>query len=211
MVASAILFLDLKGKTILARDYRGDIPLEAAAEAFLPLLTDAEEQFAQGRPPILNTRLVRQEGWNDYRRVLCPEGSFKSGREEDPLEDVSYVHVRLNNVYMVAVTRRNANAMTLLVFLHKLAQVFTRYFGRSSSTTVAEGIIGEAPDESSGGIDEESLRDNFVIVYELLDEMMDFGIVQVTEAKVLQEYGRKSVCAVYVHYLIDLLPRPVPL
>jgi hypothetical protein len=35
---------------------------------------------------------------------------------------------------------------------------------------------------------EESIRDNFVIIYELLDEVMDFGYPQHTEAKVLKEY-----------------------
>ena len=37
-------------------------------------------------------------------------------------------------------------------------------------------------------LEEESIRDNFIIIYELLDEMMDFGYPQTTEAKILQEY-----------------------
>jgi AP-1 complex subunit mu len=37
-------------------------------------------------------------------------------------------------------------------------------------------------------LEEESIRDNFVIIYELLDEMMDFGYPQTTESKILQEY-----------------------
>ena len=32
------------------------------------------------------------------------------------------------------------------------------------------------------------MRDNFVITYELLDEMMDNGYPQITEVKVLQEF-----------------------
>jgi len=36
---------------------------------------------------------------------------------------------------------------------------------------------------------EESIRDNFVVTYELLDEMMDFGYPQVVEASLLKEYG----------------------
>lgn len=36
-------------------------------------------------------------------------------------------------------------------------------------------------------LEEESIRDNFVIIYELLDEVMDFGYPQTTESKVLQE------------------------
>ena len=37
-------------------------------------------------------------------------------------------------------------------------------------------------------VEEESVRDNFVICYELLDEMVDFGYPQTTDAKILQEY-----------------------
>ena len=36
-------------------------------------------------------------------------------------------------------------------------------------------------------LEEESIRDNFVLIYELLDEMMDFGFPQSTEAKILKE------------------------
>lgn len=57
--------------------------------------------------------------------------------------------------------------MSALVFLRKLCQVFTDYFR---------------------DLEEESLRDNFVLVYELLDEMIDFGLPQITEPKILQEY-----------------------
>ena len=37
-------------------------------------------------------------------------------------------------------------------------------------------------------VEEESIRDNFVICYELLDELIDFGYPQTTDAKILQEY-----------------------
>ena len=36
-------------------------------------------------------------------------------------------------------------------------------------------------------LEEESITDNFVIIYELFDEMMDFGCPQTTESKILQE------------------------
>ena len=36
-------------------------------------------------------------------------------------------------------------------------------------------------------LEEESIRDNFVLVYELLDEIMDFGYPQTTESKILKE------------------------
>lgn len=68
---------------------------------------------------------------------------------------------------VLALSRRNSNAAEILLFLHKLAGVLEEYFKH---------------------LEEESIRDNFVILYELLDEMMDFGYPQTTESKILQEY-----------------------
>jgi hypothetical protein len=42
LMASAVFILDLKGKVILSRNYRGDIPM-SAVEQFMPLLTELEE------------------------------------------------------------------------------------------------------------------------------------------------------------------------
>jgi AP-1 complex subunit mu len=78
-----------------------------------------------------------------------------------------YLYIRHNNLYLLALTKRNTNAAEILLFLHKIVEVFTEYFKE---------------------LEEESIRDNFVIIYELLDEMMDFGYPQTTESKILQEY-----------------------
>uniref|UniRef100_A0A8C6T7Y2 Adaptor related protein complex 1 subunit mu 3 n=1 Tax=Neogobius melanostomus TaxID=47308 RepID=A0A8C6T7Y2_9GOBI len=42
-------------------------------------------------------------------------------------------------------------------------------------------------------VEEESIRDNFVTVYELMDEVMDFGFPQTTDSKILQEYITQQV------------------
>ena len=80
---------------------------------------------------------------------------------------ISYVYIRHNNLLLMAVTKRNANCMIILNFLNKMLDVLQTYFNV---------------------VNEESIRDNFVITYELLDEMMDFGYPQSTESKILQEY-----------------------
>ena len=58
--------------------------------------------------------------------------------------------MQYSNLYLVAVARDNINAASILLFLHKLREVFVHYFNE---------------------LEEESLRDNFVIAYELLDEV----------------------------------------
>ncbi|KAL8932713.1 MAG: hypothetical protein Q9216_006716, partial [Gyalolechia sp. 2 TL-2023] len=134
-MASAIFFLDLKGKTLLARNYRGDIPM-SAVEKFPILLSEAEEE-SSAVPPCFSD------------------------------EGINYLYIRHSNLYLLALTKRNPNPTSLLLFLHRLVAVFTEYFKT---------------------LEEESIRDNFVIIYELLDEMMDFGYPQTTESKILQEY-----------------------
>lgn len=56
--------------------------------------------------------------------------------------------------------------ISLNVCLNVSSQVFKDYFGE---------------------LEEESIRDNFVVVYELLDETMDFGYPQTCESKILRE------------------------
>lgn len=91
---------------------------------------------------------------------------------------VTFCYVKHTNIFLVAATKRNANVLMSFVFLHKCVEVFQTYFTE---------------------MEEESIRDNFVIIYELLDELMDFGYPQSTDAKILQMYitqqGRKLEAA----------------
>ncbi|KAF8571264.1 hypothetical protein P879_01198 [Paragonimus westermani] len=56
--------------------------------------------------------------------------------------------------------------------------------------------------EYFGEFEEESIRDNFVITYELLDELMDFGYPQTTDTKILQEYITQQ------SHKLEIAPRP---
>eukprot|EP00041_Stephanoeca_diplocostata_P017365 m.348604 g.348604 ORF g.348604 m.348604 type:complete len:430 (-) comp20678_c0_seq1:246-1535(-) len=139
---SAVYVLDIKGKPLISRDYRGDVEA-SAIDKFFPLVMDAEEE----------------EG------MTCPIIRC---------DDCTFMYVKYGNVYLVCAATRNANVMLIFVFLHKLIEVFKEYFKE---------------------LEEESIRDNFVIIYELLDELMDFGYPQTTDPKILQLYitqqGRK--------------------
>ena len=61
-------------------------------------------------------------------------------------EGVTCLYIQHNNLYLMALTRCNANAAAILLFLHRLVGVLEHYFTN---------------------LEEESLRDNFVVVYEL--------------------------------------------
>lgn len=133
--------MDLKGKIIISRNYRGDIPATAT---------------------IRFNQLIQEKDPSELKPVFTING-------------ITYVYMKHSNLLLLTVTRRNANVTVMLLFLQRLINVFKSYFGE---------------------IHEESIRDNFVIIYELLDEMMDFGYPQATEPKILKEYimqeGNKS-------------------
>lgn len=141
----------------------------SAVEKFPILLSEAEEE-SSAVPPCFS-----DEGIN-VRPLLIysmPNPSLSLVNWPLPGENhahissrCQYLYIRHNNLYLLALTKRNTNAAEILLFLHKVVEVFTEYFKE---------------------LEEESIRDNFVIIYELLDEMMDFGYPQTTETKILQE------------------------
>jgi len=133
MAAHSIYILDLKGKVIISRGYRSDLPANVP-QRFIARILEEDE---------VNVKPVIQD------------------------EGLSFIYVKHNNLYIMAAAERNANAAMILMFLYKLIEVFMEYFKE---------------------LEEESIRDNFIITYELLDEVMDFGFPQVTEPKILQEY-----------------------
>jgi AP-1 complex subunit mu len=137
----------------------------SAVEQFPVLLSEAEEE-SSAVPPCFS-----HEGIN-----VCTFPSQDTGGWSSPCGFLfivanesfnwQYLYIRHSNLYLLALTKRNTNATEILLFLHKIVEVFTEYFKE---------------------LEEESIRDNFVVIYELLDEMMDFGYPQTTETKILQE------------------------
>nr|XP_016495353.1 PREDICTED: AP-1 complex subunit mu-2-like [Nicotiana tabacum] len=145
--ASALFLLDIKGRVLVWRDFRGDVSSVQAERFFTKLLE-------------------------------------KEGDPQDPVaydNGVTYMFIQHNNVYLMTASRQNCNAASLLLFLHRVVDVFKHYFEE---------------------LEEESLRDNFVVVYELLDEMMDFGYPQYTEAKILSEFIKTDA------YRMEVTQRP---
>lgn len=134
MAASALYILDMKGKALISRNYRGDTDT-SVIDKFLPLVLEMEEE-GQVAPILVH-------------------------------EKVTFVYIKHNNLYLVATTIKNANVALIFQFLHRVVDVFREYFKE---------------------LEEESIRDNFVLLYELLDEVMDFGYPQTTESKILKEF-----------------------
>ncbi|XP_009417110.2 AP-1 complex subunit mu-2 [Musa acuminata AAA Group] len=146
---SALFLLDIKGRILIWRDYRGDVSAVQAERFF--------------------TKLIEKEGDIESRSPVV----FDDG--------ISYMFIQHNNVFLMTAARQNCNVASILLFLHRVVNVFKHYFEE---------------------LEEESLRDNFVVVYELLDEIMDFGYPQYTEAKILSEFIKTDA------YRMEVVQRP---
>jgi len=76
------------------------------------------------------------------------------------------INIYRNSLYFVAVLTNELAPLFVIEFLHRIMDVFEDYFGECTET---------------------SLKDNYVIVYELLDEMLDSGLPLAMESNILKE------------------------
>lgn len=60
----------------------------------------------------------------------------------------SFFHIKRGNVWLCAVAKQNINAAMVFEFLNKFADTMQAYFGK---------------------LNEENVKNNFVLIYELLD------------------------------------------
>lgn len=84
------------------------------------------------------------------------------------LGSTSFFWVREEDVYLVAATKCNANAALVFEFLYRFQSIWRSYF--------------RAP------LCEDAVKKNFVLVYELLDEVLDFGYPQNSDVHALKMY-----------------------
>ncbi|ORY33867.1 clathrin adaptor, mu subunit [Rhizoclosmatium globosum] len=131
---------------------------------------------------VLISRLYR----NDIKRSLSDLFRIQVVSSTDvrsPITQISgstaFFHIKHENIYLVAVSKLNVNAAIVFEFLGRVALIGQSYFGR---------------------FDEAAVKANFTLVYELMDEICDFGFPQITEPEALKMYitteGVKSEKAV---------------
>ena len=79
----------------------------------------------------------------------------------------SFFYIKKSNIWIALVTKSNINAAMCFEFLNKTVEVMQSYFGK---------------------ISEENIKNNFVLIYELLDEILDFGYPQNSDVGILKTY-----------------------
>ena len=107
----------------------------------------------------------RQETMEFCRKII----STKEAKEMPIryMNGVSYIFTQEGEIVLLATTKCNINAGLMFEFLYAFIKICKNYFGEFS---------------------EEKIRNNFVLIYELLDECMDYGYPQLTDSGLLKKF-----------------------
>lgn len=91
------------------------------------------------------------------------------------IKNFSYIYIRCENgIILLAIANANENVMQVIMFLKSFQLILIHYLckGKGDSKLLTR----------------EKILDNIIIISELLDECLDFGILQITDYKLLEEY-----------------------
>lgn len=83
-------------------------------------------------------------------------------------DNASFFFMRDSNLYLVAATRGNVNAAMVFQLMFEIVNLVKAYF--------------------NGSYGEEIVKEHFSLIYELLDEIVDFGYPQNTSPEMLKTY-----------------------
>eukprot|EP01043_Picozoa_sp_COSAG02_P022265 COSAG02_NODE_1152_length_14201_cov_9.055595_13_plen_228_part_00 len=119
--------------------------------------------------------LIEKHSRRRHSRAVC-EKFFDHVRKEARPEDTCpviatpecyLIHIFRYKLFFLAALDREAPPMMVIEFLQRTVEVLYDYFG--------------------GPVNEVVMKDNFVTVYSVLDEMLDNGYPLITELNILQE------------------------
>uniref|UniRef100_A0AAQ5Z932 AP-4 complex subunit mu-1 n=1 Tax=Amphiprion ocellaris TaxID=80972 RepID=A0AAQ5Z932_AMPOC len=94
-----------------------------------------------------------------------------------------FVHVRQGGLYWVATTTADSSPFTIIEFLNRLSALVKDY---------------------CGSLSEKSVQMNFALIYELLDEAVDYGYIQTTSSDVLKNFIQTEAVSSRPFSLFDL-------
>lgn len=80
--------------------------------------------------------------------------------------NISYFYVSQKDLFIIASSKSNPNVALIFEFFYSFQHICKSYFR----------------DELSDAV----VRSNYVLIYELLDEIMDYGVPQITETDMLK-------------------------
>lgn len=98
-----------------------------------------------------------------------------------------------NDVFLLAVSRSNINAMLVVSLLHQMHEIMEQFFLHQQSQINGADTSERLAQQAQPVFTRESVLDNNAFLYELLDECVDFGVVQITDYNILKEYIKMHI------------------
>uniref|UniRef100_A0A8C5ECR2 AP-4 complex subunit mu-1-like n=1 Tax=Gouania willdenowi TaxID=441366 RepID=A0A8C5ECR2_GOUWI len=98
-------------------------------------------------------------------------------------KDRYFVHVRQGGLFWVATTTADSSPFTIIEFLNRLSALVKDYCGVLNETNITE---------------------NFALIYELLDEVLDYGYIQTTSSDILKNFIQTEAVSSKQFNLFDL-------
>ncbi|KAF3813931.1 hypothetical protein GH733_017963 [Mirounga leonina] len=136
--------------------------------------------------PLIYKDLRGDSGGRDVAELFYRKLTGLPG-DESPVvmhhDDRHFIHIRHSGLYLVATTSENISPFSLLELLSRLATLLGDYCG-----SLSEGTISR----------------NVALVYELLDEVLDYGYVQTTSMEMLRNFIQTEAVVSKPFSLFDL-------
>ena len=83
------------------------------------------------------------------------------------VDGINYFFAKKFGIYFVATTKHNVSPSSVFDIIYRMMKVFRDYCGVLS---------------------EESIRKNFVLIYEIIDEAIDYGHAQLVTTESIRQY-----------------------
>ena len=97
---------------------------------------------------------------------------------------INYVYITGDNdIVLMATCLKNANAMLLVVFLKNFYQVIRQYLVKAKVKRESKGGF-----KTENSVTKNVIIDNTILLYELADECIDYGLIQNTDYNIMKEY-----------------------
>mmetsp|Transcript_21285 Transcript_21285/g.27487 ORF Transcript_21285/g.27487 Transcript_21285/m.27487 type:complete len:484 (+) Transcript_21285:428-1879(+) len=163
---STFFVLSTRGDTILAKQYRS-----SGAAAHERSHTEALFRKIKFWDDLKDQTKVVVEASQSTQQSASQQPPTRRTGDAPPVllmpDGLTYFHVKRNGLIFGASSARNVSPNTVVELLSTIARIFKDYCGTLS---------------------EEALRKNFILCYELLDEMIDYGYPQVIRTENLKSF-----------------------
>ncbi|KRX10823.1 Mu homology domain [Pseudocohnilembus persalinus] len=126
--------------------------------------------FINHKGEILIYRVYKDDITRSEILQFCTKIVARKENKESPIvyiDGTSFIHINVKDIIILATTKENVNVGMIFYFLYKLIDICKAYFNQ---------------------LDENQIKKHFVLIYELLDEIMDYGLPQIMDYELLKQF-----------------------